>query len=97
MTTSRKVRLAAALWLVLAAVVWNVVFDRVIVLAGRRYVYDASLAARAGRHLPIDGSMRPAVARGVWLASGVSIAIAVFGMAAVVLAARGDRRDGRFK
>jgi hypothetical protein len=97
MTTWRKARLAAMLWIVLAVVVWNVVFDRVIVLAGRRYVYDASLAARAGWRLPIDASMRPAVARGVRLASGVSIAIAVFGMAAVVLAVRGDRRDGRFK
>ena len=47
MTLTTRVRVASALWLVLAAVVWNVIFDRVIVLAGRRYVYDAALSAYA--------------------------------------------------
>ena len=52
MTFKARVRLASALWLVLAMIVWNVIFDRVIVLAGRRYVYEASAAARRSRRPP---------------------------------------------
>ena len=41
MTARRAVVAAVVLWLVFAGVVWNVVFDRMVVLAGRRYVHDA--------------------------------------------------------
>jgi hypothetical protein len=91
-----SVRLAAALWLVLAVVVWNVVFDRILVLAGRRYSYAASMAAREGRaYLRIDDWMRPAVAHGVRIASVTALAIAVFGLIAVAFAARIDRERSR--
>ena len=40
----RQVKTAAMLWVVFAVVVWNVVFDRVLVLEGRRYVYAAATA-----------------------------------------------------
>jgi len=40
-------RLALALWMLWAVVVWNVIFDQVIVLAGRDYI-QAALAAGAG-------------------------------------------------
>ncbi len=88
MTFKAKVRVASALWLVLAVVVWNVIFDRVIVLAGRRYVYDAAVSAQQGVYLSIDTEMRPAVRRGVWLASAASLPIAIVGLAAVQFAAR---------
>lgn len=89
MTSRSRVRLAAALWIVLAVVVWNVIFDRVIVLAGRRYVHDAAIAAnQGGPYLLVDERMRPAVARGVRLASTAGVGVAVFGLAAVALAAR---------
>jgi len=85
--------LAAVLWLVLAFVVWNVVFDRVLVLAGRRYVHAAALAARAGHpFILIDDWMRPAVASGVRVASVTAIGIAAFGLIAVVIASRVDRQ-----
>lgn len=85
--------LAALLWIALALVVWNVVFDRVLVLAGRTYVHDASVAAT--RHEPflkIDDYMRPAVHRGVWLGSLAGGAIALAGLTAVTLAATRDAR-----
>ncbi len=88
MTSRTKVRLALLLWIVLAFSVWNVVFDRVLVLAGRRYSHDAVLAARAGQYLRIDDVMRPAVADGVRVASTAGGAIAVFGVSAVWLASR---------
>jgi hypothetical protein len=89
---ARAVRLATALWLVLAVVVWNVIFDRVIVLGGRRYVVAASGAAAAGQpYVLIDPWMRPAITRGLWIASSVSLAILVFGLIAVRMAAHRDR------
>src|SRR5438552_252953 len=61
-------RLALALWIVWAVVVWNVIFDQVIVLAGRDYI-QAALAAAAGPFANMDDWMRPAVTRGAWLAT----------------------------
>jgi hypothetical protein len=89
---ARAARLALALWLTLAIVVWNVIFDRVLVLAGRRYVVAASAAAAAGQpYVLIDPWMRPAIGHGIWIASSVSLAILVFGLIAVWIAAHRDR------
>jgi hypothetical protein len=85
----RAARLALALWIVWALVVWNVVFDRVIVLAGRQYVHAASVSARdSGRYLRVGDAMRPAIARGVRLASGAAAGILAVGLVLIPLAAR---------
>jgi hypothetical protein len=85
-------KLAAALWLILAFAVWNVVFDRVLVLAGRRYSSAATLSLRDGHgYLLIDDWMRPAIAHGVRVASLTALGIAAFGLIAVALASRIDR------
>ena len=87
--------MAAALWIVLAFAVWNVVFDRVLVLAGRRYSFAAATAVRDGHdYVRIDDWMRPAVAHGVRVASLTALAIAVFGLIAVAIASRLDRKRG---
>jgi hypothetical protein len=39
---ARPVRAAVTLWLVFAFTVWNVVFDRILVIEGREYVYAAA-------------------------------------------------------
>ena len=92
-----KTRVAVALWLVLAFLVWNVVFDRTLVLAGRRYSYAATVSFRQhGVYLRIDDWMRPAVAHGVRVASASAAAVASFGLMAVAFASRRDgnrRRD----
>lgn len=88
MTPRAKIRVALWLWIVLGVVVWNVVFDRVLVLAGRRYSHDAVLVARAGAYLPIDDVMTPAVKDGVRKATGAGVAIVSFGAGAVWLASR---------
>lgn len=91
MTPRRAVTTAVILWLVLAAVVWNVIFDRLIVLAGRRYSHDAMvLFRRTGRYLLIDDVMRPAVIHGARVASAVATAIVVVGMLLIALAAARD-------
>src|SRR5438045_9733274 len=69
----RLARLAWALWIVWAVVAWNVVFDHVIVAAGRAYLRAAGDAARAGAPcVRIDQWMRPAVTNGLWSASAAA-------------------------
>src|SRR5262245_61876736 len=86
---ARKARLARILWVVWALVVWNVVFDRVVVLAGRQFVHEASVSAReTGLYLRAADWMRPAIARGLTLASGAAALILVVGLVAVPFALR---------
>ena len=81
--------IALVLWTVFAIVVWNVVFDRVIVLAGREFVYAAYVAAASHQpYLRIDAWMRPAIARGVRLASYSAASVLTVGIAAIALAMR---------
>jgi hypothetical protein len=96
MTARRQIVVTVALWLVLAGTVWNVIFDRMVVLAGRRYVYDATLRYRSsGTYLRIDDVMRPAVAHGAWTATAWAAGIAVAGLALIRLAAARDARVRR--
>jgi hypothetical protein len=91
MTRRRSVVIAVTLWLVLAFVVWNVIFDRVIVLAGRRYSHDAMVLFRTtGRYLYIDAVMRPAIVHGVLVASAVAAAIVLVALALILFAAARD-------
>lgn len=91
----RAVRLAAGLWLVLGVVLWNAVFDRVIVAAGREYLYRQAQAQRhEGPEVTIAEVMRPAALRGVIVASGWSLLVTAAGLAAVgVAAARTRQRE----
>ena len=88
-TSSREIRLAAALWVAWAVIVWNVVFDHAIVVAGRAYIHAASVAAqRGGRFARMDDWMRPALGRGVWMASAAAATILVAGFVGIRVAAR---------
>ena len=78
-----KPRAAAWLWIVWAFVVWNVVFDRVIVVAGRDYLANARAAAKTGVYLKIDDTMRPAQSRALWLATASAGVILLIGFAAI--------------
>ena len=92
MRLARSTRLAAALWIAWAIVVWNVVLDQTIVLAGRRYVVAAVAAAQGtGPYARIDEWMRPAVARGLSAATVAAVAILALGFFSLRLAARSSR------
>lgn len=85
----RQTTVASVLWIVLAGVIWNVVFDRVLVLAGRRYVYAASQShGNDGPPALIDPWMRDARRRAVRLATMVALPVAVVGVIAVRFASR---------
>jgi hypothetical protein len=87
------VKVARALWIAWAVIVWNVVFDRVMVVAGRAYIDAARDAALAGAaHPRMDDFMRPAVSHGVRLSTACAIAIVAVGLPAVGYASR--RRSG---
>jgi len=75
-------RIARGLWIAWAVIVWNVVFDHIIVTAGRRVVAAAGLAAAVA----IDDFMRPALARGLWIATAASAAILIVGLMFIELA-----------
>ena len=83
-------RIARALWIAWAVIVWNVVFDRVIVVAGRTYVAAAgrAAAAPAGPFADMDAWMRPAVTRGFWIATAAGGVVLLIGLAAVSRVAR---------
>jgi hypothetical protein len=88
-------RLARALWIAWAVIVWNVVFDQVIVRAGRDYLVAAGRAATLHAVPPsMDVYMRPAVGRGVRIASAAGVLILFTGLASVRAAAR-RAHDGR--
>ena len=80
----RMARLALVLWIAWAVVVWNVIFDQTIVLAGRDYI-QAALAAGVGPFANMDDWMRPAVARGAWLATAAAGVILVTGVSLCAL------------
>jgi hypothetical protein len=85
---SRAARIAATLWVVWAVIVWNVIFDRVIVVAGRQYLRAAALAAQTGGpYARIDDWMGPAVPAGLWMASAAAGSILVLGWFGVRMAA----------
>jgi hypothetical protein len=84
----RRVWVAAALWLVLAAVVWNVIFDRVLVLAGRDYAWRAHMAAESGTFLRINEAMPEAIRHGVRVATTWAGLLALAGLGLVAFAAR---------
>jgi hypothetical protein len=86
------IRLARALYVVWAVLLWNVVFDHVIVVAGREYIHAAAVAfARGLPYVHMDDFMRPAVTRGLWIASAGAIFVLAAGFASIARAAAGDR------
>jgi hypothetical protein len=76
-------RVAQALWIAWAVVVWNVIFDRVIVVAGRAYLAAVAGSAGSGTYPRMDDWMRPAVARGLSLATLAAGLILVVGFVAI--------------
>ena len=84
METMRAARIARALWLVWAVLLWNVVFDHVIVVAGREYIVAAksviNSTANARHHPDMDDWMRPAVTRGLWIATASAATVVVGGV-----------------
>jgi len=82
-------QLARALWIAWAVIVWNVVFDQVIVRAGREYIVAAGRApANRAARPNMDAFMRPAVQRGTWTATAAGVLVLAAGLASVRAAAR---------
>ena len=88
-------RLARALWIAWAVVVWNVVFDRVIVVAGRSYIVAATRHTAADPTAPplnMDDWMVPAVNRALTVATAAAVVVLVTGLAAIAVASRRQLR-----
>jgi len=88
-------RAAVLLWGALAVVVWNVVFDAVVIEAGRDYLTRQALHQQGqGPGVTIPDVMRPGVMRGVRLASLYGGGVAGCGLVGVWVVAR-RRRTSR--
>jgi hypothetical protein len=89
-------RVARVLWIAWALVVWNLVFDRSIITAGRAYVHAAVQNVENVQNVRMDDWMRPAVTRGLWTATAAGGAVLVAGLLSVRWAARAgaSRQDG---
>jgi len=74
--------IARALWIAWAIVVWNVVFDYVIVAAGRNVVRAAAVTATP---LNIDAFMRPAATQALWIATAAAASILLIGLSSLHL------------
>jgi hypothetical protein len=82
-------RLAAALWLVLAFLVWHDRFDHGIRTAARHYLADQhAYVLGCAPFIPINAVMRPAASAAALDATRWSALIAVSGLGAVTWAAR---------
>ncbi len=94
MKRSQTTRLAIGLWIVFGVVVWNVVFDRILVVEARRYSLAAVMAARRGApYQAIDDWMQPAMRRGLWTASAAGGGVLLVGLFAIRWADRGARSE----
>jgi hypothetical protein len=83
----RAARIAVGLWIVWAVILWNVVFDHVIVVAGRSYISAAVRAAAGpGPYARMDDWMRPAITRAFWTASAAAGVLLVFLLIILLLA-----------
>jgi hypothetical protein len=90
--------MARVLWFVFAFVVWNVVFDRILVLEGRRYVHAAAIAARESRPYVLVGPwMLAAQRRALWTATLVGGGILAAGLVAVAFADKPNRARKNLK
>ena len=88
-------RTAVLLWAAFAVVVWNAVFDQVVIEAGRDYLTRQALHQQGqGPGVTIPGVMRPGVVRGVRLASLYGGGVAGCGLVGVWAAARRRRTSG---
>jgi hypothetical protein len=83
-TVERARRLAQGLWILWAVLVWNVIFDQVVVSAARDYIAAALTAASTGRpYVLMDAWMRPAIGRGIAMASAAAGTILIVGFTAL--------------
>ena len=87
-------RAAIVAWAACAVVIWNVVFDAIVVQAGRDYLTLQALRQQGrGPSVTIREVMNPAVARAARTATGSGGAIGAAGILAAWAAAR--KRAGR--
>ena len=84
-----RLRLAVFLWLLFAFVVWNVVFDRILVIEGRQYVYAAAVAASESAPYVLAGPwMRAAQSRALWYATAAASGVLAIGVVGLAVAFR---------
>ncbi|MEO8075889.1 MAG: hypothetical protein ABI818_06130 [Acidobacteriota bacterium] len=63
-------RIFVALWMVLGVLLWNGIFEMLVVRGVKEYLFRAALFdARRGPQLPIAAVMEPAIFNATWVAT----------------------------
>ena len=66
----RRARLVLTLWLVLGVVLWNGIFEMLVVRGVKEYLFRAALFdAHRGPQIPIGAVMDPAIFNATWVAT----------------------------
>jgi hypothetical protein len=87
--TNRQ-RFAVGLWLVLVALLWNGIYDLVLVRGVKEYLFRAALAAAGrGPQTPIAQVMDVAVYEAVWIATFWASAVLLAGLCTIRLMTTG--------
>jgi len=90
----RSRRAAGLAWAALVVVLWNVVFDGVVIQSGREYLtQQARHQQGTGPAVTIPGVMRPGIVHGFWLATLVAGGVAAVGALGFWFAARQRRKS----
>jgi hypothetical protein len=88
-------RLAVALWVVMVLLLWNGIYDLVLVRGVKEYLFRAALAAAGrGPQTPIAQVMDVAVYEAVWIATFWASAVFLAGLLTIRLLDRTDTRSG---
>jgi hypothetical protein len=67
---ARAQRIAVALWLVLGFVLWNGIFEMLVVRGVKEYLFRAALfEAGRGPQIPMAAVMDPAIFNAAWVAT----------------------------
>ena len=66
----RRARFVLTLWLVLGVVLWNGIFEMLVVRGVKEYLFRAALFdAHRGPQIPIGAVMDPAIFNATWVAT----------------------------
>jgi hypothetical protein len=87
--TGNRRRLAVVLWIVVTVLLWNGVYDMIMVRGVKEYLFRAALyAAGRGPETPIAQVMDVAVHEAVWIATLWASIVMLAGMCTIRLVER---------
>lgn len=86
MTPQRRARLAVAVWLVVAVVVWNGLYDLLLARSTQTYLFEVAMHETGrGPAVDLDRAMAEAVGYARWIATLWAVLLFSLGLATIRL------------